>query len=115
MSIAWMELVGVEQVPKCEHNPAQTLHGNSTERGVKECIVSDFDFRVCQALSMERSGGINVKLECLKCNSILCLAAGWVQVCMRVFFQGTKSSFVVSFAPLQTHIHTPSPNSSALI
>lgn len=40
----------------------------------------------------------------LDSNSILCLAAVWVQVCMHVFFfQDTMNSFVFSSTPPQTH------------
>lgn len=49
---------------------------------------------------------MGVEPECLHCNSILCLAAVWVQVCIHMFFQDTMSSIVLGSSDMHTH-HYP--------
>ena len=73
----------------------------------------------CDSQPLSGSGrhwGLGGELECLDCNSTLCLAAVWVQVCMHVSFFFPRHNELICFQlHFSPNIHTPLTNSSALV
>lgn len=82
VTLVLMELVGVEQVPRlqCAPRPPPPSSSHYTDH----CSPSAF-LDLCKAYTAQSATrGTGGELECLDGNSILCLAAMWVQVCVCV-------------------------------